>query len=152
MQERYETFTSLVMNINRYILKIKNAEMQAFGLKGNHVQCLHYLYNEENGLTSKQLSDLCEEDKAAISRMLKYLENSGFVFVEENDTKKYRNPYKLTQKGQEYGKAIELKIEGIMEIASRGIDEISREKLYLSLHTVCNNLKRITENKGVNND
>lgn len=144
MQERYETFTSLVMNINRYILKIKNVEMQEFGLKGNHVQCLHYLYNEENGLTSKQLSEICEEDKAAISRTLKYLENGGFVFVEESDSKKYRNPYKLTPKGLQYGKAINMKIDGIMELASKGIDDISREKLYLSLHTICDNLKKIS--------
>ncbi len=126
--------------------------MQEFGLKGNQVQCLHYLYNEESGLTSKQLSELCEEDKAAISRTLKSLENGGLVFAEENDAKKYRNPYKLTEKGKEYGKVIALKIDKIMEIASKGIDDPSRERLYLSLHTICNNLKTISENKGVKND
>lgn len=147
MQERYETFTSLVMNINRYILKIKNSEMHEFGLKGNQVQCLHYLFNEANGLTSKQLAELCEEDKAAISRTLKSLENNGLIFVEENSAKKYRNPYRLTDKGLEYGKAISSKIDGIMEVASKGIDDVLREKLYLSLRTICTNLKNISENK-----
>lgn len=147
MRNRYETFTSLILNINRYILKIKNSQMQELGLKGNQVQCLHYLYNEENGLTAKQLSYLCEEDKAAISRALKSLENSGLIYVEESDEKKYRNPYKLTKKGQEYGETIALKIGGVMEIASQGIDDHSREKLYLSLNTICNNLKNICENK-----
>lgn len=147
MQGRYETFTSLVMNINRYILKIKNTEMQELGLKGNQVQCLHYLFNEANGLTSKQLADLCEEDKAAISRTLKNLENNGLVYLKETDAQKYRNPYKLTNKGLEYGKAISSKIDGIMESASKGIDDDLREKLYLSLHTICSNLKKISENK-----
>lgn len=152
MQERYETFTSLVININRYILKIKNYEMQEFGLKGNQVQCLHYLYNDPNGLTSKQLGELCEEDKAAISRTLKNLENSGLVFVEDDNIKKYRNPYKLTEKGKEYGKEISLKIEDVMRLASQGIDVDSRKQLYSSLNTVCCNLKKICENKGVKID
>lgn len=152
MRERYETFTSLIVNINRYILKLKKIEMHELGLKANQVQCLHYLYNEENGLTSKQLSELCEEDKAAISRTLKYLENIDLVYIEENDAKKYRNPYKLTDKGLQYGKAISCKIDNLMEIASKGIDEQSRKALYSSLNTVYKNLKEICENKGAKND
>ncbi len=147
MRERYELFTSLIININRYILKIKNTEMLEFGLKGNQVQCLHYLYNEENGLSAKQLEELCEEDKAAISRTLKQLEESGLVVIERNSDQKYRNPYKLTDKGRKYGKNIADKIDEIMDIASYGIDGDTRLKLYSSLTAICNNLKNICENK-----
>ena len=152
MRERYEAFTSLVININRYILKIKNFEMTELGLKGNQVQCLHYLYNEKNGLTAKQLSDLCQEDKAAISRTLKNLENSGLIYIDNEDDKKYRNPYKLTQKGQVCSQKIALKINDTMEAVSQGIDINSREILYSSLNTICINLKNICDNKGVKND
>lgn len=152
MQNRYETFTSLIININRYVTKIKNDEMREMGLKGNHVQCLHYLYNEENGLTSKELERLCQEDKAAISRALKYLENADLVYVENNDMQKYRNRYKLTADGKACGRTIALKINGIMDLASKGIDDKSREILYASLNTVCGNLKSILDDKGESDD
>lgn len=152
MRGRYEAFTSLIININRHITKIKNDEMQELGLKGNHVQCLRYLYNAENGLTSKELEKLCEEDKASISRAFKYLESADLVHLENSDTQKYRNRYKLTNKGIVCGKTIAEKINDIMEMASKGIDDKSRESLYASLNTICDNLKNILENKGENND
>ncbi len=147
MHERYEKFTSLILNINRYILKIKNSQMHEFGLKGNQVQCLYFLFNEEKGLNAKQLSEICEEDKAAISRTLKELESKGLVVLNE-ENKKYRNPYTLTQKGKELGKIIALKIDGIMDIASVGIREDERKILYSLLNKINDNLKNICESKG----
>ena len=78
MMERFETFTLLISQISRSIRKIKTEEMAEFKLKSPHVSCLYYLYKEKT-LTAKELCDICDEDKAAISRSLLYLEKEkGF--------------------------------------------------------------------------
>ena len=75
MKERFQTFTVLIAKISRNIKKIKNQEMAEYGLRSVHVTCLYYLYSSE-ALTATELCELCEEDKATISR--------GLVFLEEN--------------------------------------------------------------------
>ena len=69
MEQRFETFTALVTGISRVIRKIKTEEMAEFHLKGPHVSCLYYWY-KEGTLTAKALCDLCDVDKANMSRIL----------------------------------------------------------------------------------
>ena len=78
MQQRFETFTVLIAKISRSIRRIKAEEMSEFHLKGPHVSCLYYL-TQLGPLTAGQLCDRCEEDKAAVSRSLEYLEQNGYV-------------------------------------------------------------------------
>ena len=75
MQERFETFTVLINRISRDIRRIKNQEMAAYHLRSVHVSCLYYIYSL-NGVTSAELCEHCEEDKATISRALEYLEST----------------------------------------------------------------------------
>ena len=44
--------------------------MKKFGLRASHTMCLYYLGRYDGGLTATQLTELCKEDKAAISRCL----------------------------------------------------------------------------------
>ena len=92
MQQRFETFTVLIAKISRSIRRIKAEEMSEFHLKGPHVSCLYYL-TQLGPLTAGQLCDRCEEDKAAVSRSLEYLEQNGYV---TRPDKRYRSP--LTEK------------------------------------------------------
>ena len=73
MQERFETFTVLINRISRDIRRIKNQEMAVYHLRSAHVSCLYYIYSLD-GVTSAELCEHCEEDKATISRALDYLE------------------------------------------------------------------------------
>ena len=152
MENRFEKFTTLITNISRSIQKIKSFEMQELGLKGKQVSCLYHLLNSKGGLSSSQLCMLCGEDKAAISRTIKDLESLGFVFLDESGLKKYRNPIKLTVKGEEVGKKIEKKIEENFSQGSSGIADDEREKFYVTLTLICENLQKICENKGEKND
>ena len=95
--ERFKTFTLLVSNINRSIRKIKNEEMAEFGLKSPHVSCLYYLYTEES-LTAKELADICDEDKAALSRSIVALEKLGYIYCDAETSAgkfsfEFRNPH-----------------------------------------------------------
>ena len=71
MENRFETFSGSIVQLNRCLQKIKDLEMRRLGLRANHAMCLYYLGRHPEGLTATQLTDLCREDKAAISRRAK---------------------------------------------------------------------------------
>ena len=119
MQQRFETFTVLIAKISRSIRRIKAEEMSEFHLKGPHVSCLYYL-TQLGPLTAGQLCDRCEEDKAAVSRSLDYLEKNGYVTCAEG-SRRYRSPLGLTEKGAAVCRVLNEKIERVVEAASRGL-------------------------------
>ena len=93
MLQRFQSFVTGVTQCYKSIQKIKATEMTEFGLKGTHVMCLFYLSQHPEGLTAAQLSQMCAEDKAAISRTLAVLQERDYIQAGE---KKYRAPLCLT--------------------------------------------------------
>lgn len=142
MEERFKTFTVLIAGINRSIRKIKTEEMAEFNLKSPHVSCLYYLY-KENFLTAKELCDICEEDKANISRSIKYLEENGYITCNSKTRKRYLTPLELTEQGRAVGKQIAEKIDRILDLASAGLSDEDRELFYKSLIRISDNLHNI---------
>ena len=82
LEARFESFTALIAginhSINHSIRKLKTEVMAEFDLRSTHLYCLYYLYRDCE-LTPGELCELCSEDKAAISRSLKYLEERGCI-------------------------------------------------------------------------
>ncbi len=142
MQARFETFTVLITKISRSIRKIKTEEMSEFQLKSPHVSCLYYLYRAGE-LTAKELCDICEEDKANISRSVDYLEKNGYIICRSDSEKRYRAPLQLTPQGQEVGARIAEKIDRILAEASAGLSETDRTVLYSSLALISKNLQTV---------
>ena len=147
MKERFKIFTVLVSKINRMIKKIKAEEMAEFELKSPHVSCLYYIYNMRS-LTAKQLCDICEEDKAAVSRSIEYLEEKGYLECKSITAKRYKSPLTLTSKGMEIGKLVADKIDSMLEVASDGIKESDRIIMYRCLMLISDNLQKICEKYG----
>ena len=145
MKERFETFTVLINKISRNIRKIKNREMEAYGLRSTHVTCLYYLYSARS-LTATELCERCEEDKATISRAIDYLEDKGFIECQSKTAKRYKSPLFLTEKGEEVGKKIYDKVNSVLEQVAIGLTEEQRETFYSYLTTISDNLDKITEN------
>ena len=143
MQQRFETFTVLISGINRNIRRIKTEEMEEFDLKSHHVSCIYYLYMQD-GLTARELCDLCEEDKANISRALDFLEKQGYI-CRESVQKRYRSPLYLTEKGKAVGRRLADKIDKMLTLASEGLDEQSRGIMYRSLEIISRNLQCICD-------
>ena len=56
MDHRFETFSLSILELNRYLQKIKELEMKQFGLKASHTMCLYYLGQHPEGLTATQLT------------------------------------------------------------------------------------------------
>ena len=146
MEQRYETFTLLILNISRCVQKIKNIEMAALGLKGRQVQCLFALYNSDGGASVTTLCELCSEDKGMMSRTLKDLTAQGLVYIDEQKERKYRNPVKLTEKGAEVAGVVSTKISEMVDLGSMGISEDDRKRLYRTLSLISDNLTKICSN------
>lgn len=50
--------------------------------------CLYYLGKHPEGLTTSELTKLCCEDKAAVSRALSQLESGGLIVREAPENKR----------------------------------------------------------------
>ena len=144
MQERFQTFTVMIARLNRCIRKIKTEEMAELNLKSPHVSCLYYLYKSDS-LTSKELCDICEEDKANISRSIEFLEKNGYLVCRSRTEKRYKSPLVLTEKGKMTGEHIVRKIDAILDTVGEGVPEEHREIMYRSLSVIYDNLQKICD-------
>lgn len=144
MDERFETFTVLLNRINRNIRKIKNAEMANYELRSPHISCLYYLYAAKE-LTSKELCERCEEDKATISRSLDYLEKNNYLVCKSDSKKRYNAPFELTERGMRAGKRIADKIAAVLDEISTGISDEDRAIFYRSLNIISENIDKVAK-------
>lgn len=148
MLDRFELFITSVARIYKSIQKIKSREMTELGLKGPQVMCLLNL-RRFGELTSAELTNLCMEDKAAVSRTVSKLEAGGLVYFEDNGEKRrYRSKIRLTEKGEETAEKMVELIESAVKNGGEGLTEEEREIFYRSLGIIADNLQKICENKG----
>lgn len=146
MEERFAAFTVLIAKISRNIRRIKSEEMAEFHLKGPHVACLYHL-TTAGPLTAGELCDRCDEDKAAISRSLDFLEKEGYLVCDSSAKKRYRTPLRLTEKGETAGRKIVEKIERIVNEAGAALTEEERNVMYRSLAAINDRLEELAEAK-----
>lgn len=142
MDGRFETFTVLIGKIGRNIKRLKSCQMAQLDLKGPHVSCLYYLYRS-GPLTAAELCDRCEEDKAAISRSLDFLEQNGYLVCRTEKNKKYKAPLVLTPKGAQAGQGVCERIEQVLSLASQGLTEEERKIMYGALEKISSNLEKL---------
>ena len=144
MQERFETFTVLISKIGRNIRKIKTAAMSEFDLKSTHVSCIYYLY-KSGAMTATELSEVCEEDKAAVSRSIEYLEQNGYIICDSDAPKRYKSPLRLTSKGKDIGERLSKKIDRVLSEVGKSLSTEMRAMMYQSLNIISDDLQKIGE-------
>ena len=151
MKERFETFTVLIASISRSIRRLKAEETAEFNLKSPHVSCLYYLYKAET-MTAAEICEVCDEDKAAVSRSILYLEQNGFLTRTAKPTgqpgtggKHYRIPLTLTDKGREAAAKLVTRIDRVLDAVADGVSEEERVILYRVLTRIDRNLAEICE-------
>lgn len=140
MENRYELLSSSVSCIYRDIQKIERVEMTRYGLKGPHAQCLLAMKKHPEGITAARLCEICEKDKAAISRILAELETAGMIFREQRNGSRYRANLRLTEQGLEAAGVVTEKARLAVEKAGAGFDEQEREIFYRVLNIIAENL------------
>ena len=90
MLDRFEKFSLAIAEINRCWHKIAAGELSKYDLKASHVTYLLTLARYPEGLTAPKLAELCDRDKADVSRMLSILEARGLVTKDGIGGNRYR--------------------------------------------------------------
>ena len=144
MEERFRKFTVLITKIRRSIQKIKAGEMAEYNLKSAHVSCLYYICKAGN-LTAKELCDICDEDKASVSRSIVQLEERGYVVCTSTAKKRYRAQITLTDEGRIIAESIVEKIDKILDFVGKDLSENDRNIFYRCLSEISENLEKASK-------
>lgn len=146
MENRYELLSTAISCMYYDIQKIERVEMARYGLKGPHAQCLLAVKKHPEGITAARLCEVCEKDKAAVSRILAELEDSGMIFRENRNGSRYRACLKLTERGTIAAEAVVEKARLAVELAGTGFGEEEREIFYRVLSIIAGNLHKLCRN------
>lgn len=136
--DRFNQLAGVVSRMNKSVQRIKREGVEDLGLKGAHVMCLHKLSSAPGGLTAAELSEACQEDKAAISRSVAELQERGLVEVAPG--KKYRAAIRLTDQGREAAACVNERIVRAVTAISVQMTPEQRRMFYETLEAVANSL------------
>ena len=143
MIERFSQFCTSIASIQRSIIKIERVEMAKYGLKGPHANCLVAMARYPDGITAARLCDICDKDKAAISRTVSELEDAGMVLRQDPEGKRYRSVLRLSDKGREIANRVNDMVLLAVAKASDGYDKDKQQVFARVLSLVAGNLQEI---------
>ena len=141
MRDRFNSFVSYIQELGRCLQKIKDMEMKKFGLRAGHAMCLYQLSESPEGLSAVQLTKLCHEDKATISRLMSELLKKGYVEAAGTPMTNYRMRYRLTAAGEKVSNRVKERVDCAVSNGGAGLSDTERSHFYDSLELVLNNLK-----------
>ena len=145
MINRFQEFSMSIAAIYRHIQKIERAEMVKYGLKGSTAQDLTALRLHREGLTAAQLCEMCDKDKAAVSRALAELERRALVTREKANDTAYRALVRLTEEGSAAARFVCEKVRQAVDLAGRGLTDQDRQLFYTNLRRIAHNLHTISK-------
>jgi len=148
--KRFETFTYAVSGIYRDIQKIEREEMETYGLKGGYAQYLLAMTRFPEGVTAAELCEICDKDKAAVSRVVSELEAKGLLLRQNSGNNAYRAKLVLTDLGLQTAEFVQRRASIAVELAGQGLGDEERRIFYAALERIANNLRRIGE-EGIPN-
>lgn len=146
MIDRFEHFSGALFEISRHWHKLTAEEMAKYGLKGTHCIYLLTLFRNPQGLSAPQLCELCDRDKADVSRMMAIMEQKGLVCKECVGSSKYRGIFRLTEAGSIAAEQVNHRASLAVELAGRDLTEENREIFYASLDSILSNLRQLSKN------
>lgn len=142
MIDRYETFASAISTIYHHIQKIERDEMVKYGSKGIFAQYLAALKAHPEGLTSTQLSETLDKDKAAVSRALGEMSASGLVMRQGQGV--YRARMVLTDLGRDAADYVCQRAFAAVNAVGGGVSEADRAAMYRALLQIAANLEVVS--------
>ena len=145
MVRRFEAFTLGLSRLNAGWSKLAAQELKPYGLKGTDAVYLVALHKHKDGLSSVNLCEICNKDKAEVSRAVAMLEEKGIVMREHVSKNGYRAKIMLTQKGNDVTCAIRERIQLAVEQGGSGLTDEQREHFYYALQVIADNLYEINK-------
>ena len=144
MIERFEQFTYSINVIYRYVLKLERDEMEKYGYRASYTLYLAIMSRFPDGITAARLSELCDRDKAGISRIVSEMEENGLITRWSNKDNFYRAKLTLTEKGREVAEFVQKKAIAAVSQAGGEISDADRKVFYECLSLIASNLKKIS--------
>lgn len=154
MLSRYEQFSSVISTIYRCVQKVERDEMVKYGYKGSYAQYLAAINRHPDGITSRELCEICDKDKAAISRIVSEMEEKGLVQRVGDGASLYRARLYLTEAGKRLAGVVSERGRVAVEVVGEGLSDQDRAIFYAALERIASNLHKIgreglpTENRG----
>lgn len=144
MVSRFEQFASSISAIYRDIQKIERDEMERFGLRGAYTQYLLAISRFPEGVTAAALSEICDKDKAAVSRAISEMLAKGLVNRKGIKDTLYRAKLTLTEAGRQAAEFVSKRAEIAVELAGKGLTDSDKHVFYATLDQITLNLQHIS--------
>lgn len=144
MLDRFEMFSYSIHNIYKYITTIERDEMEKYGLRGSYAQYLVIMSRFPDGITSSKLSEICDKDKAAISRIVAEMESKGLLVRKTDKDNLYRAKLVLTEEGHAAADYVCDKAMRAVSLAGGNLGDEERRIMYGALAIIETNLRRIS--------
>ena len=145
MLGRYEQFSFIVSVINRQIQKLEREEMVKHGHKGAFAQYLMIMRNHPEGVTSAELCELCEKDKAAVSRVVAEMIERGLVVRNTSKDSIYRAKLVLTEEGHRIAECIARRAIEVIAAVGNDLTDKERKQFYSTLDFIADKLQAISK-------
>lgn len=146
MLNRFEQFTSAIAAITRDVQRIERDEMEKHGLRGAFAQYLLAMSRHPEGITAAALCEVCDKDKAAVSRILSEMDSKGLLMRETGGGSQYRAKLFLSPTGQEAADFVKERASIAVELAGAGLSDEDRKTFYAALGLIAANLQSISQN------
>jgi len=134
MISKYEMYSAFISGMYHDIQRIERTEMAKYNLKGTYAQFLVTLSRYPEGITAARLCEVCEKDKAAVSRTMVELEQAGLVRRQDKSGAHYRMPLVLTESGR----------AAAAQVKQHGRKDEERDMFYYVLGHISQNLHTIS--------
>ena len=143
MLDRFEQFTTAISALYRDVQKIERDEMEKRGLRGAFAQYLLAISRHPEGITAAALSEACDKDKAAVSRIIAEMEVKGLLEKGNDGPGQYRAKLYLTPNGQTAAAFVRERASAAVELAGSGLTDEDRKVFYSALALISENLQQI---------
>lgn len=145
MVSRFEQFTYVISGIHRYIQKLQRTEMVKYGYKGAYAQYLVAIYRHPQGVTSARLCEICDKDKAAVSRIVCEMEERGLIYREFAGERYYNAKLKLTQDGQKAAEFVHQRARAAIVAIDNQMSDEERRAFYSTLDFISDKLQLLSK-------
>ncbi|MBQ8654263.1 MAG: MarR family transcriptional regulator [Clostridia bacterium] len=141
MPARYEHFSAVISSISRSIQKIERDEMERYGCKGAFAQYLAAMTHRPEGVTAAQLCEICDRDKAAVSRAVSEMEEKGLICRGPGG---YRARLQLTEEGRRAASFVFDRARLAVEAVGHSLTDDNRQTFYAVLEDIAANLEAVS--------
>ncbi len=144
--DRFGQFSSTMFAVWRDIQRIERDEMEKFGYKGAYAQYLVLLKQHPDGLIASRICELCDKDKAAVSRILGEMQEKGLVARDTDTERVYRGKVHLTEEGSRIADYICEKACAAVTVVNKEMTEEERTLFYGTLDRIATVLQELAKN------